>query len=121
MTPRTKMATKRVALRLSSIAALACLVAATAMAGAPKGRNFVEGANPKQGTIVLDGSTYRLPQSTPIVGLKGETVALADLRVVPEGVVLVSIEEADLVEWEAVETPTGWQITSIRLLEGLPN
>jgi len=107
------------ALGAALISAL-CIVG-TAWAGQPRGIALVEAVNVSAGTVTLLGEEYRVGRSTIFVGVDGKHASLEALRANPVDGGLVSERAVDAVAWEATETATGWTLTSLRVLEAMPD
>ena len=98
------------------------LISSPAMAGGkPQGVAQVEAVHMGADSVVLLGETYSVTPSTHIVDSKGSRVKLADLRARPAGAVLVSDEDVDVVAWKATQSRSGWLLTELRILEGMPD
>ena len=109
-------------MRACAFSALATLLlAGVAFAGQPTGISALEGLNMSARTVTLRGETYRVTDSTRIMGTKGEPTQLDQLKAAPAGAQLIEVGEADTVKWKAVSTPKGWVLTELSVLEAMPD
>jgi hypothetical protein len=99
----------------------ATLLALPAMAGAPKGVAHVKNVNLAKRTMTLMGDEYLVTDETLIVDVRGTTTELKALRPAPTDGSLFGDDDVDAVEWRAVQTPTGWVLTDLRVLKKLPD
>lgn len=99
----------------------ACLTALPALAGLPAGVAHVKHVDLAERTVTLLGEAYRVTDATIMVDVNGATTELKRLRPAPADGSLFSDAEVDAVQWRAVQTPTGWVITELKVLEKLPD
>jgi hypothetical protein len=111
----------RSARRVALLAAAIIAMSATAEAGAPVGTAHLQAVDARTRTVVMLGEAYHLPASTPIVDWHGRRMDIADLRAIPKGAVRFADGEVDVMRWTAVETPGGWVLQDVRILEHMPD
>ena len=100
---------------------LAVLAAGPAAAEEMTGVATVEAKDLAFGTVTLDGTVYRVSDTTRVVDENGRRIGLAELPVAEQvqGAWLVSPEST--VEYEATQRPDGPALSSLRVLGTVPH
>ena len=99
----------------------ALLIVSPSLAGTPQGFAQVDSVDVSAKSVVLGGDTYQLTPATRFVDTEGRKATLAQLRPIPEGVVLFSGEDVDAVAWQAVQSTSGWVLTDLQILRAMPD